>query len=91
LVSRDVVFRDRYGLHPRSAHRIQQVLGEAAARVTLQDLASGGPAIDARSMLALVSSGIRAGDQVRVTADGPDEEAVLATITALLEAGVCHP
>ncbi len=91
MISRDVVFRDRYGLHPRSAHRIQEALAGTVATVTLENLASGRPPIDARGMLALISSGIQAGDPVRVAADGADEEAVLARITALLEGGVCHP
>jgi phosphotransferase system HPr-like phosphotransfer protein len=42
-------------------------------------------------MLALISSGIQAGDPVRVTADGADEDSTLARIADLLEAGVCHP
>ena len=61
------------------------------ARVTIEDLDGGGAPIDARSMLALISSGILAGGRVRVTADGDDEGPVLAAIATLLEAGVCHP
>ncbi len=91
MISRDIVFRDRYGLHPRSAHRIGQALGGTLSRVTIQHLAAGRPPLDARSMLALVSSGIQAGDEVRVTADGADEESVLTSMAALLENGVCHP
>lgn len=91
MISRDVVFRDRYGLHPRSAHRIQEALAGTVSRVTLEHLAAGRPPIDARGMLALISSGIAAGDQVRVAADGPDEETVLERIATLLEGGVCHP
>jgi phosphocarrier protein HPr len=91
VVFRDVVFRDRYGLHPRAAHRVQQALSGTAAHVTLEDLAGGGAPIDARSMLALISSGIQSGDRVRVTVEGTDEEPVLAAIAALLETGVCHP
>ena len=91
MISRDVAFRDRYGLHPRSAHRIQQALEGSTARVTIENLAGGGSAIDARSMLALISAGIQAGDLVRVSADGPDEGPVLDTIATLLESGVCHP
>lgn len=91
MISRDVVFRDRYGLHPRSAHRIQQALEGATARVTIENLAGGGGAIDAGSMLALISSGIQAGDLVRVAVDGPDEQPVLTAIASLLESGVCHP
>jgi phosphotransferase system HPr (HPr) family protein len=91
MISRDVVFRDRYGLHPRSAHRIQEALAGTVSRVTLQHLATGRAPIDAGSMLALISAGIQAGDAVRVEADGPDEEAVLARIATLLDSGVCHP
>ena len=91
MISRDVVFSDRYGLHPRSAHRIGQALADTLAKVTIQHLAAGTPPIDARSLLALIGSGIGAGDQVRVTADGPDEGSVLTSIAALLEGGVCHP
>jgi phosphotransferase system HPr-like phosphotransfer protein len=42
-------------------------------------------------MLALISSGIRSGDRVRVTADGADEAAALATVGDLIQSGVCNP
>lgn len=91
MIERTVTFRDRYGLHPRSAHRILQVLAGVEANVTFTSVEGGGSPIDARSMLALISSGIHAGEQVRVTADGPDESVVLDSMTALIEGGVCHP
>jgi len=91
VISRDVVFRDRYGLHPRSAHRIQEALAGTTARVTFENLSAGGSPVDARSMLSLISAGIRAGDMVLVTGDGADEQAALAGVGELLEAGVCHP
>ncbi|MEX2183600.1 MAG: HPr family phosphocarrier protein [Chloroflexota bacterium] len=91
MITRDVVFRDRYGLHPRSAHRILETLSGVASRVTIESVADPGSPIDARSMLALISSSIRTGDRVRITAEGQDEEAVAASLGDLLEAGVCHP
>jgi phosphotransferase system HPr (HPr) family protein len=91
MTTRDVVFRDRYGLHPRAARRIQEHLAGVNAKVTLEDLDGGGAAIDAAGMLALISSGIRAGDRVRITAEGADADAVVASLGDLLEAGVCHP
>jgi phosphotransferase system HPr-like phosphotransfer protein len=42
-------------------------------------------------MLALISSGIRHGDRIRITADGADEIAVTAVLGDLFESGVCHP
>lgn len=90
MVTRDATFRDRYGLHPRSAHRIGETLAGHDARVTLEP-AEGGRTIDASSMLSLISAAIPAGTRVRITADGPDAEAAADALAALFEAGVCHP
>jgi multiphosphoryl transfer protein len=89
--TRDVVFRDRYGLHPRAAHQILSSLADVDSRVTLESTAGFGAAVDARSMLALISAGFRAGEGIRITADGPDEADVTARLGDLLEGGVCHP
>lgn len=89
MTSVDAVFGDRYGLHPRSANRIRTTADEYQSTITLEP--EGRSPIDARSMLSLVSSGVRTGDKVRVNADGPDEEAAAAAMKALLDGGVCHP
>lgn len=91
MTTRDVVFRDRYGLHPRSARRIRESLNGLTADVSLTSLEGAGAAVDARGMLGLISSGIRAGDRVRLEASGPDEAEALRVLGDLLEAGVCHP
>lgn len=91
MTSADAVFRDRYGLHPRSAMRIQQTVAAFASKVTIQGLDSGTAPISAVSMIGLVSAGIRSGEKIRIAADGPDEAAALEAVRALCEAGVCHP
>jgi phosphotransferase system HPr (HPr) family protein len=90
MQSAEVVFKDRYGLHPRSAMRIQTTAAGYRSAITIER-AEGGSALDARSMLSLVSSGIRLGDRLRVTADGPDEADALSAVAELIAAGVCHP
>jgi phosphocarrier protein len=90
VVTAEAVFRDRYGLHPRAANRIRETAAGFSARLTLEP-ADGGGSIEAGSMLSLVSAAIRTGDRLLVRADGPDEEAALTAITALLDGGVCHP
>ncbi len=89
--ARNAVFHDRYGLHPRAAMRISQTAARYQARITLEDRAAGRAPVDARSMLTLVGAGIRAGDRVRIVAEGDDAEAAVEAIAALLEGGVCHP
>lgn len=91
MITRDVTLRDRYGLHPRAPRRITESLAGAEAKVSFENLDGAGSAVDARGMLALISSGIRAGDRVRITAEGPDEATAITTVGDLLEAGVCHP
>lgn len=91
MISREVVFHDRYGLHPRAARRIQASLDGFTATVSLTNLDGGQATFDARGMLALISSGIRTGDRIRVTADGVDEVAALAAVGDLIQAGVDHP
>lgn len=91
MITADTVLHDRYGLHPRAAMRIQQTAATFGSRVTLQGLDSRTAAISAGSMIGLVSAGIRGGERVRVTADGPDEAAALEAVRSLLETGACHP
>jgi len=91
VISRDVVFHDRYGLHPRAARRIQASLDGFTAAVSLMNLDGGEATFDARGMLALISSGIRTGDRIRVTADGADEVDALAAVGDLIQSGVDHP
>ena len=90
MPSADAIFGDRYGLHPRAANRIRETATGFGSRITLRPV-DGGSEIDAGSMLGLVSAGIRTGDRVTVSADGPDADAALAAMKALLDGGVCHP
>lgn len=87
----DAVFRDRYGLHPRAAMRIQQLAGTFSAALTIEGLESSGGPLSASSMIGLVSAGIRAGERIRIAGRGSDEAAAVEALRALCEAGVCHP
>jgi phosphotransferase system HPr (HPr) family protein len=91
MTSTDLAFRDRYGLHPRAAMRIQQAAGRFRSRVTIRGQAGQGTEVDARSMISLVGAGIGPGEIVRLTADGDDEAEALAAVRDLIGAGVCHP
>lgn len=91
MTSADVVFRDRYGLHPRAAMRIQQAAGGFNSRVTIAGASGSGSPVDARSMIALVSAGFRLGETVQLRADGEDEVEAVTALRGLIESGVCHP
>ena len=91
MITVDTTFRDRYGLHPRAAMRIQQTAAGYRSTVTIEGLDTGTAPISAGTMIGLVSAGIRNGEHVRIAADGTDEVDALEAVRTLLEAGVCHP
>lgn len=73
------------GLHARPASRFVQTANEYDAETRV------GPAdgddddlVSASSMLAVTGLGAAQGDRVRLVADGPDAEAALAALVAVL-------
>jgi phosphotransferase system HPr (HPr) family protein len=76
-------------LHARPAGALAVAAGRFAAnvKVTVSSDAAGARSADARSVLGVMGLGATSGQQVTVTADGPDAaEAVAALIAILAEA-----
>lgn len=70
------------GLHARPATRWAETARAFAARVQVR---AGGEAADAKSLVALLQLGLRAGDAITVSADGPDAAAVLAALRKVMD------
>lgn len=56
----------------------------ASGNDAADDSSSAASAVDAGSMLAVTGLGVEHGDRVRLTAEGPDAEAALDELAALL-------
>jgi phosphotransferase system HPr (HPr) family protein len=81
-----VTVRNPHGLHARPAAAFVQAAAGFKAAITVRNLsANRGPA-PAKSILALLSLGVRAGDEVGLSATGEDAEAAVAALAALLDA-----
>ncbi|CAN7488807.1 phosphoenolpyruvate--protein phosphotransferase [Phenylobacterium sp. LjRoot225] len=74
-----------HGLHARPAGRVADCAKGFAAEVSL---GRGGRSVSARSPVALMSLGLRHGDEATLTAAGPDAEAALEAVAALIESGM---
>ena len=71
-------------LHARPAGALAVAAGKFAATVTVS---VGGKTVDAKSVLGVMGLGATSGQQVTVSADGPDAaEAVAALMTIIGEA-----
>jgi phosphocarrier protein HPr len=73
----------RVGLHARPAALIAKAVAALDATVTLAK--PGGAPVSAASPLMIVSLGATCGDEVLITADGPQAEQALADVRDLVE------
>jgi phosphotransferase system HPr (HPr) family protein len=86
--STEQTVRNPSGLHARPAAMFVKTAASFGSRITLENLDRGTAPIDAKSIIAVMSSGVSTGQRVRVTADGPDEDAAIATLEAFIASGL---
>lgn len=73
------------GLHLRPAARFVKSAATFSSKVRLQNLSRiDAPEVDAKSMFGVMRSGVLQGHHIRISAEGPDAEAALATLQALV-------
>jgi phosphocarrier protein len=73
------------GLHARPAKDLIKKVREFGSKITIQNLSRPGSQEVALTPVGLLNIAVRQGQEIRVRADGPDEAAVLAAITQLVE------
>ncbi|MGB3438034.1 MAG: HPr family phosphocarrier protein [Actinophytocola sp.] len=83
MPTRDVVVGSRIGLHGRPA---AIVVKTAKAQQVIVKIATGEKAaVDARSIIAVLSLGAHGGDTVTISADGDGADDALAAMAEVLE------
>jgi phosphotransferase system HPr (HPr) family protein len=76
------------GIHLRPAAVFVKAAAGFAAKITLENLTLAKAPVDAKSMIGVMTAGSRQGHQVRIAADGPDEDAAVAALDALIDSGL---
>jgi phosphocarrier protein FPr len=56
--------------------------------VTVENIDRGSKAVDAKSILMILTAGVQRGHRIRLVADGPDEADAIATMQELVESGM---
>jgi len=82
MSERHVVIGSSVGLHARPAALFTQAAAEAPVRVTIAK--AGGDPVDARSILLVLTLGVRHGDEVVLRAEGEGADATLDSLAGLL-------
>jgi len=83
MVSRIATVASAVGLHARPATIFVKAATDTGLAVKVGR--PGQKMVDARSILMVMSLGVKCGEQVELTAEGPDAEARLDELAALVE------
>ena len=81
-----VTVRNAHGLHARPAATFVQTAATFRASVQVSNMTAGRGPVPAKSILSLLTLGVRPGDEVRLRAEGDDAKAALAALAAVLDA-----
>ena len=82
MIERTITVIPEDGLHARPASQVVEAANEYDSSVTIGPAGSEG--VDAASMLAVTGLGVGPGDDVDITADGPDAEEAISTLEEIL-------
>ena len=74
------------GIHARPASLFIQEAKKFQSMITVENLSTG-KAKDAKSILGVMSLGISKGTEIRIVAEGPDEEAAIQAMQQLVDSG----
>jgi len=84
MLEEKVVLTNKVGLHARPAALLVKTASGFASDVAI---IKGEKVSSAKSILAIMGAAVKQGDTVVVRANGPDEAAALAAVTALIRSG----
>jgi phosphotransferase system HPr (HPr) family protein len=84
----DQTIRNPSGLHARPAAMFVRTAAGFASRITLENLDRGTAPVDAKSIIAVMSSGVATGHRVRVAAEGADEDTAIEALDAFIASGL---
>ena len=84
MYSKDVMVQNQVGLHARPATFFIQKANEFRSSIWIEKEERR---VNAKSLLGILSLGIIGGTQIKIIADGADEQAAVSALVELVESG----
>ncbi len=75
---------DPVGLHARPAALFVKTCNSFTASIRIRNLTQDGKWVNAKSILSLLTAGVRQNDRIEIEASGADEDAALMRLQALV-------
>lgn len=76
------VITDRVGIHARPAGIVVKAAQKYQSEILVHE---GDKQADAKNLMQLMSLGVKGGEKIRMTAEGPDEEEACAEMAEVLK------
>jgi phosphotransferase system HPr (HPr) family protein len=73
------------GLHARPAAEFVKLAANYQSSITIRNVNSNSAAVDAKSILSVLTLGVEKGHQIELTCDGQDEKQAILAIRELIE------
>ncbi len=86
-----LVIRNKVGLHARPASVFVQTCSRFKSNITVENTTKKSRAVNAKSILSVLTLGAEKGHEISLTADGPDEIDAITTLHDLVEEGFGDP
>lgn len=85
MTERSFTLANATGLHARPASVLVQTVNKFPGTKVI--IRKGDKAVDARSLLSVLSLGAGAGESIQIKCDGPQEAEAMTAVAALIEGG----
>ncbi len=79
-----IVINDPVGLHARPASMFVELANRYVAEMQLCNLATPEDWVNAKSILGVLTCGVKQGDEIQLNAEGEDEEAAIEALEGLI-------
>jgi len=84
MVELETTIKNRAGIHARPSALIAQTAVKYSSRIFLE---KAGNKINAKSIMGIITLAASFGSVIKITAEGPDEQAAAEAIKALFDSG----
>jgi phosphocarrier protein HPr len=84
MITSQLVVMDPVGLHARPAALFVKLANKFTADILICNLTTSGQWLNAKSILSLLTSGVKQGDQIGIKAEGADEGDAIKALEELV-------
>ncbi|OON37997.1 hypothetical protein BTJ39_19490 [Izhakiella australiensis] len=84
----ELAIRNEHGLHARPAAVLVKLIKSFQSDIMVSNLDGSGQAVNGRSMMKLVSLGVKKGHRLRFSVTGEDADAAVAALRSEIASGL---